>query len=725
MSTIDIIDVVRKQPDMKLSETYQNRLLQKIQKTFTEVEQELYVTSFYCYLHYTSKDEFVVDFDKVWKWLGFSRKGHAKIPLIKHFVEGNDYIIIRIASEASEANKSPSKSGSYGSNRETIMLTVNTFKKFCLKAGTAKADEIHDYYIKAEALLHETMEEETTELRKQLEAKDKKSVELTQQLEAKDQKSLKKVTCAIVDSFNCKKVVYVADIGVIDGKNTYKFGVTDNVAIRIREHKKVFPKFELLFCIETVYNRELERVFKNHKMVKSRRFSHTFKVGGKETEMTELVEIDDKFTIHHIKKILQTLEKQLRSQDERLISENNAIKAAENVKAQIEITKQKELEIKVKELEIKAKEQENKEKELALKQQQCELEKYRIDKMCEEETKQLAMKLELARLSVIDNQPPDQKADLLQLELMRNKLAAEESSRKAKKMVEKKIRTGEPASSEDFEPFDSGKISLRSTVGVLKDECRRLGLSDVGVTQIDLYNRIQTFLETGEKKEPVSYKELKQFCIDNNLPYTGEKTLLEERIKVFKETGERVRYPTKKTVAEEIVPMSMSTDYEKILAELSDYTYDKLVQVSRKYRLITKGRSDELRTRLRDYLLYGTKSAEKRRVQVYTYDSVGNFIKHYNSVAEARVDLGLPANTVSGAVDKPKIVNGYIFRSTSVVFKDYELENMVVKKSKPNLTKTQHAEIKRLYESGESKASIMEKYEISNTQFKRLVKKPS
>ena len=26
-------------------------------------------------------------------------------------------------------------------------MTINTFKKFCLKAGTKKADEIHDYYL--------------------------------------------------------------------------------------------------------------------------------------------------------------------------------------------------------------------------------------------------------------------------------------------------------------------------------------------------------------------------------------------------------------------------------------------------------------------------------------------------------------------------------------------------------------------------------------------------
>ena len=35
------------------------------------------------------------------------------------------------------------------------MLNIETFKKYCLKAGTKKADEIHDYYIKLENVLQE------------------------------------------------------------------------------------------------------------------------------------------------------------------------------------------------------------------------------------------------------------------------------------------------------------------------------------------------------------------------------------------------------------------------------------------------------------------------------------------------------------------------------------------------------------------------------------------
>jgi hypothetical protein len=51
-----------------------------------------------------------------------------------------------------------------GHNKEIFMLNVSTFKKFCLKAGTKKADSIHDYYIKLEETLHEVVQAEKCQI---------------------------------------------------------------------------------------------------------------------------------------------------------------------------------------------------------------------------------------------------------------------------------------------------------------------------------------------------------------------------------------------------------------------------------------------------------------------------------------------------------------------------------------------------------------------------------
>ena len=47
-------------------------------------------------------------------------------------------------------------------------MSIKTFKKMCLKANTSKANEIHEYFIKLEELLHEVLEEETNELKTKL-----------------------------------------------------------------------------------------------------------------------------------------------------------------------------------------------------------------------------------------------------------------------------------------------------------------------------------------------------------------------------------------------------------------------------------------------------------------------------------------------------------------------------------------------------------------------------
>ena len=55
-----------------------------------------------------------------------------------------------------------------GQNKETFMMTVKTFKLLCLKSGTEKSNKIHEYYVNLEEVLQEIINEETTELKNQL-----------------------------------------------------------------------------------------------------------------------------------------------------------------------------------------------------------------------------------------------------------------------------------------------------------------------------------------------------------------------------------------------------------------------------------------------------------------------------------------------------------------------------------------------------------------------------
>ena len=91
------------------------------------------MSSFYCFLNYDKKNDFVIDFDNVWKWLGFTRKDNSKRLLEKFFTIDIDYKVVKAAppkrGAAFEGDIQVKNFGGAGLNKETIMLNINTFKK--------------------------------------------------------------------------------------------------------------------------------------------------------------------------------------------------------------------------------------------------------------------------------------------------------------------------------------------------------------------------------------------------------------------------------------------------------------------------------------------------------------------------------------------------------------------------------------------------------------------
>ena len=116
-----------------------------------------------------------------------------------------------------------------GHNKVIFMLNIDTFKKFCLKAGTKKADEIHDYYIKLEETLHEVLREESHELQLQLE---QQNTILQQQVLGSEKEKDKLREKTLLEQFppNTQCVYY----GLIDNVSTtqeklIKFGNSNNL----------------------------------------------------------------------------------------------------------------------------------------------------------------------------------------------------------------------------------------------------------------------------------------------------------------------------------------------------------------------------------------------------------------------------------------------------------------------------------------------------------------
>ena len=78
-ASLNIVDLIENNPIIKLSPEYNNRFINKIKEIFTETQQQLFVSSFYCYLNYNQTTDFVIDLDNIWKWLEFSTKQKSKL----------------------------------------------------------------------------------------------------------------------------------------------------------------------------------------------------------------------------------------------------------------------------------------------------------------------------------------------------------------------------------------------------------------------------------------------------------------------------------------------------------------------------------------------------------------------------------------------------------------------------------------------------------------------
>lgn len=83
-----------------------------------------------------ARESFTIDFDDIWKYLGYTRKDNAKKKLEKEMLEGVDYVVRlgKIAPAIEGAIKG-------GQNRETILLSKFAMYHFCIVAQTAKAKE--------------------------------------------------------------------------------------------------------------------------------------------------------------------------------------------------------------------------------------------------------------------------------------------------------------------------------------------------------------------------------------------------------------------------------------------------------------------------------------------------------------------------------------------------------------------------------------------------------
>jgi phage anti-repressor protein len=89
---------------------------------------------------YESPEEFPIDFDDAWRWLGYSTKQKAESKLRNNFEEGLDFLTKGL------------KTSTGGRPSVFVCITVDCFKSLGMMAGTDQGKVIRKYFLECERI---------------------------------------------------------------------------------------------------------------------------------------------------------------------------------------------------------------------------------------------------------------------------------------------------------------------------------------------------------------------------------------------------------------------------------------------------------------------------------------------------------------------------------------------------------------------------------------------
>jgi hypothetical protein len=256
-----------------------SELEQLLLSHFTTEDQQVFVKNFQDYLKYGMDDsQFVVDFDNVYKTLGFTLKHNAKSLLKRKFKEGIHYTTQNLLIQENE--QVLHRHG--GHNKEKILLTVPTFKLFSMYCDTDEGKQTREYYAKMEKVFFEYIQNNH-----------KKVVERILK-EAKDSNE-KQHHETLVRAYEKTPCIYLAKL--YDDDSIIKIGESKDISERITTLKSEY-KVDNVILIECVpcpdpYNYE-QSLIKRHQIITPRRIGDT-----------ELVKLDEVLTLQKLIDIIR------------------------------------------------------------------------------------------------------------------------------------------------------------------------------------------------------------------------------------------------------------------------------------------------------------------------------------------------------------------------------------------------------------------------------------
>ena len=212
---------------------FNDPIIQKLNTELTFDQKEIFIQQFYGYLAYDEEKDFIVDLDKVYEWLGFTRKDHAKRLLVKHFTLDEDYKTL--LPPRGEQNPEENRGGH---NQEKILMTVATLKTMGMLAKTEQGKNFRKYYLAMERIINQQLKESTDEATRRFVAIEKEKM--------------------LMEKHKGKSGVYFIKCFL---SNVVKFGSSVNVTKRVKDHKNDFGKDKVYLdkVIETIHYSQAEK----------------------------------------------------------------------------------------------------------------------------------------------------------------------------------------------------------------------------------------------------------------------------------------------------------------------------------------------------------------------------------------------------------------------------------------------------------------------------------
>jgi len=164
----------------------------------------------------------------------------------------------------SPKEKITKKCDTKGGQQEVVFLTSKGLYRLLYTCRKPIAERFRDW---VGDILNDIIFNQSKELRCQLDDQIAHNAQLQHTL----QRELLLKERAFTQCFNKRPVVYLGYVN----ENIVKFGVSDDIKSRVKDHKRTFPSFCLAWVVECKENRNLERALKSDVMLNNHRTTTT------------------------------------------------------------------------------------------------------------------------------------------------------------------------------------------------------------------------------------------------------------------------------------------------------------------------------------------------------------------------------------------------------------------------------------------------------------------